>query len=120
MNILLKVDIASRRILVNNLEDFYTRQAMGEGRQDPEWHNNPAIHQTQLSPRELWELQLFNRICAFQKKRRKNKKWTVHKLFRLALLVDAKNCYIEIAGQLGNPVRSCKSMYNSMKKAGVV
>ena len=43
MKVLIKVDIQSGRVLADNLEDYYTRQAMGEGRPTPVWQDNPAL-----------------------------------------------------------------------------
>jgi hypothetical protein len=121
MKVLLKVDIATGRALEDNLDNYYTRQAMGEGRPDPVWHNNPAIHQPQQPAGALQEQFLFRRICAFNKKRRKNSApWDEHSLLRLALLAGEEDSYTQIANQLGRSVKSCRTMYIVMKKAGVV
>jgi len=43
VDILVKVDIRTGRVLVNNLEDFWTCMAAGEGRPEPPRHQNPAL-----------------------------------------------------------------------------
>lgn len=43
MDILVKVDIRTGRVLVNNLEEFWSRLAAGEGRPEPPRHQNPAL-----------------------------------------------------------------------------
>jgi hypothetical protein len=121
MKLLLKVDIATGRLLVDNLEDCYNRQAMGEGRSPPVWHDNPALHQTKEQTGQ-WEQILFRRICAFNKKRRKNSTpWDEHSLYHLALLTGKEeNPFPRVAARLGRSVTSCRSMYYVMQKAGVV
>lgn len=121
MKILLEVDIATGRVLVDNLADHYTREAMGEGRPVPVWHNNPAMMESPPVVVSQREEILRNRICAFNKTRRKNStSWNVDNLLSLALLMDQEKCFHRVAEILETSVVSCRGMYNSMKNAGVV
>ena len=121
MKILLKVDIATGRVLADNLADHYTREAMGEGRPDSVWHNNPAMMESPPVVVSQREEILRQRIRAFNKTRRKNStSWNDDNLLSLALLMDQENCIHRVAEILETSVVSCRGMYNSMKNAGVV
>lgn len=121
MKVLLRVDIKSGRPLVDNLAEYYARQAMGEGRPDPVWQDNPAINR-RPERAGTKNYHLYKRVCAYNNNRQKKNapNWNEHSLYRLAILAKGDRPFDQIAAKLGLPVKSCQAMYNVMKKAGVV
>lgn len=123
MKVLIRVDIKSGRVLVDNLEEYYTRQAMGEGRPEPVWQNNPAINwRLGMAGMGIKNQHLFNRIRAYNNRRRKTNavNWDEHSLYYLAIWAKGEGAFDLIAAKLGRPMRSCQAIYSVMKKAGIV
>ena len=124
MKVLLRVDIISGQVLVDNLVEYYTRQAMGEGRPVPVWQVNPAItwRPERAAGIGTKNYHLYKRVCSYNNNRQKKNapNWNEHSLYRLAILAKGERPFDQIAAKLGLPVKSCQAMYNVMKKAGVV
>ena len=117
------MDIPSGRVLLDNLAGYYARQAMGEGRPGPVWHDNPALKRPPGGrPGPVPAPQaLYQRVCDYsQGRRRSGAPWDERSLYRLAVLAGKKRPYARISSELGRTVRSCRAMYSVLKKAGIV
>lgn len=118
MKTIIKVDIATGRVLVDNLAEFWSRLAMGEGRPEPVPRENPALF---LKPEEETDVLLLERIRAFNQRRRTSVFWSDRELYRLARLLLVENQTIsQAAYKLARRPKACRYVYGAMRREGVI
>jgi hypothetical protein len=116
---ILKVDIATGEVLIDRLEDLWAKEAMGEGRPDPVWRENPALRLKQTGEDMLWQ-RIQKRIQAWAAKRSRST-WSANDLYCLARMVALQGLtYTEAARRLGRRPHSCRENFIRMRKAGII
>ncbi len=115
---IIKVDIATGRVLDNNIQAFWDVQARRKDLPNPTWHRNPAMPNLQVSEELLAE-----RVKRFNTTRRRRTKnaWTDTEVHQLAVLTGIqKQKPYQAAIRLTRSPRACQQMFKVMQKAGVV
>ncbi len=112
---LVKVDIQSGRVLVDNLAAYWANSA-GRVRSAAAEAGGAraAKSQAAASAIEAIDEKLMRQVKKFNA-RRKNKRWTDEELYRLLILSRRQN-YAQAARSLNKSKRACQQMVYLMKK----
>lgn len=118
---LIKVDIKTGKIMVNNLTQHWAKLGMNHGVKSSVQQDK---HQKQIQMNTA----LMERIKKFNSKRKRKMEnsWTNEELYQLAMLaIQKKNTsYASLLSQATNKLNrsrsACETMLRNMRKAGVV
>ncbi|MCF8011872.1 MAG: hypothetical protein K9L17_08980 [Clostridiales bacterium] len=113
--ILIKVDIITGKVLVNNLRKFWKGMAR-EVRRNEKPAQGPVEYNTPEIDTELLEhLHELNR-----KTRQRSNTWSCEEMYTLIMMARQKYPYKEISVKLNHSLQTCRYMKYRLKKAGIV
>lgn len=127
---LVKVNIKTGKVMVNNLTQYWAKLGMNPGIKSPVYYTNPAMQQVQQDKHQKqmrMNTALMERIKKFNSKRKRKREdsWTNEELYQLAILATKrKTPYTSLLSQATNKLNrsrsACETMLRNMRKAGVV
>ncbi|MBO8138354.1 MAG: hypothetical protein H0Z40_09525 [Desulfotomaculum sp.] len=110
--VLVKVDIKTGRVVVNNLEEHWKGLLLQGGPDHPGCRETSTLAgEVPVNEKLMQKIKKFNR-------RRKNKRWTDEELYQLLVLSRQKS-HAQVADRLRKTRGACRQMLHLMKKAGL-